>query len=154
MNYNYQRGVVCAASSSALRCDQTADSGWESAPGYSGVTSNAVASSAVESPPTHTSKVEHSVTQSRTAPFQYRRSFGPIGNWRMRDSRAARVTRRKPLSSRTGRDAEPRRWCRYSWTTSSAARSDVLVTSTDTVTVPLVVTAGRSTVRSAYSNRP
>jgi hypothetical protein len=71
------------------------------------VISNVVPSSAVESPPTQTSKVDGSVTQSRTAAFQYRRSAGPTGNETVRDSPAARVTRWNPLSSRTGRDAVP-----------------------------------------------
>ena len=41
------------------------------------MTSKVVDSCAVESPPTQTSNVEESVTQSRTAAFQYRRSSGP-----------------------------------------------------------------------------
>ena len=48
----------------ADRCPPTAGAG------YVPVTSNVVVSSAVESPPTQTSKVEASMTQSRAAAFQ------------------------------------------------------------------------------------
>jgi len=65
---------------------------------------------AVESPPTKTSMVVVSITQSLVAAFQYRSSSGPSGKRNVCDSPAARVRRWKPLSSRIGRDADPYLW--------------------------------------------
>src|SRR5689334_5292066 len=71
------------------------------------LTSNVFVSVAFESPPTQTSNVDASLTHPRFAALQYRRSSGPTGNVTVFFSPGCSVTREKPFSSRTGRDAEP-----------------------------------------------
>lgn len=95
--------------------------------------------SAVELSPAHTSNTLGSTAHRFVCGLQHWSSSRPNGNRSVRVSPGRRATRRTPSSCRTGRDAEPDRWCTYSCATASPATAPVSVTSTDVAAHPPLI---------------